>query len=166
MRRTMMTRTLLSFAWKRRDAGKIGTTLTMPFINPKSILRAAVLVASTFLLQVPVMAQSTKLETEIIEFSYHGFSPRKIVRKPGAFMLSVNNITKNALIFELVPATQALIPTNTVGTPPPLKSISLDHTTGSIKSRQMLTLAPGTYTLRINGKTGPTIDIVISPTGQ
>ena len=47
MRRTMMTRTLLSFAWNRRDAGEIGTTLTMPFINPKSILRAVVLAVGT-----------------------------------------------------------------------------------------------------------------------
>ena len=138
-------------------------------MNRKSYLRLVVcLLGSMGLLmaQASNPTPSTKLETEIIEFSYHGFSPRKIVRKPGAFMLSVNNITKNALTFELVPATQALIPTNTVGTLPPLKSISLDHTTGSIKSRQMLTLAPGTYTLRINGKAGPTIDIVISPTGQ
>ena len=129
--------------------------------------KVLILLANTFLWSVPMTAQSAKVETEIIEFSYHGFSPHKIVRKPGAFMLSVHNVTKNALTFELVPAAQALLPSTAAGAnTPPLKSISLDHTTGSINSRQVLTLSPGTYTLRINGKTGPTIDIVISPTGQ
>lgn len=96
--------------------------------------------------------QSTKSETEVINLTYHGFEPGRIDLKPGPIQLSIHNATRH-------PSLQFVLQDQKGNVVVP--GVSLGSSAASHGRNSMVTLAVGTYTLKVTELPTYTMQIVV-----
>lgn len=134
------------------NRGSLGKSKLSAMLTRLSQLLAAMLFISVAMSIMANAQPGGHTEVEIVTLTYNGFSPRAITRRPGPFILSLNNSTRvRALEFSVEDDRRNLVqPAVTLGD----GTVHGHHST--------LNLAPGTYVVKVRQLPAHTMSIVIS----